>query len=523
METLKYRFNLDCNKIGIQRTLQGIQTGDVMARQCVISLTAGSTPVEFPTDDSVVAMMYVKTPSATEPSINACEVDQTAGTVTYDILESDIAEAGIVTMQVKVLAIKNGVQRVLVAPKFELEIEESDVSDSEAETSPSFSALEQAIAKAQEVYNSRLISVTVNEEHIIVVTYADGTTYESTGLIDTYRDLMDDTYGNFYTEITQAELFKTEAATSAQTAAGYRDEAETQANDSRLSAEDAHTYANISSAYATGYDLDGNLVPPPQPSYRNNAKFYADLSKEQVDDAEAWARGTRGGVPVEESDPAYHNNAKHYSDNAAAIVGSEFLSYEVAQDLTEAQQLTARTNIGAASSASVTALESAFQTDITALDEKVQEDISAVESKAQEASEKATEVDSRVTELEGTIPIVDQALNPYSENAIANKAVVDFTQLIIEKAQRNVTVATTAWHDDTTYTEYPYAAEIPYTGSTRITTYAEIVFSPSQVSSGIFAPVCESTMESIIIYASEIPSEDIVIPFVKVSAVGVWN
>lgn len=91
----------------------------------------------------------------------------------------------------------------------------------------------------------------------------------------------------------------------------------------------------------------------------------------------------------------------------------------------------------------------------------------------------------------------------------------------VEKAQQNVSVETTAWHDDTTYGDYPFAAEIPYTPSEGATTYAEIVFSPSQVSSGIFAPVCETTATAIIIYASEIPEEDIVIPFVKASVVEV--
>lgn len=32
-------------------------------------------------------------------------------------------------------------------------------------------------------------------------------------------------------------------------------------------------------------------------------------------DAEAWAIGTRGGVPVSSTDPAYHNNAKYYADS----------------------------------------------------------------------------------------------------------------------------------------------------------------------------------------------------------------
>lgn len=33
-------------------------------------------------------------------------------------------------------------------------------------------------------------------------------------------------------------------------------------------------------------------------------------------DAEAWAVGTRNGIPVDSSDPTYHNNAKYYAEQA---------------------------------------------------------------------------------------------------------------------------------------------------------------------------------------------------------------
>lgn len=39
------------------------------------------------------------------------------------------------------------------------------------------------------------------------------------------------------------------------------------------------------------------------------------LVEQYAEDAEAWAKGTRGGVPVSSSDPTYHNNAKYYGDN----------------------------------------------------------------------------------------------------------------------------------------------------------------------------------------------------------------
>lgn len=39
-----------------------------------------------------------------------------------------------------------------------------------------------------------------------------------------------------------------------------------------------------------------------------------------VEDAEAWAVGTRGGVPVSSGDEAYENNAKYYAENFVGMI-----------------------------------------------------------------------------------------------------------------------------------------------------------------------------------------------------------
>lgn len=41
----------------------------------------------------------------------------------------------------------------------------------------------------------------------------------------------------------------------------------------------------------------------------------AESIQDYTYDSEAWAVGTRGGVPVPSTDPAYHNNAKYYADS----------------------------------------------------------------------------------------------------------------------------------------------------------------------------------------------------------------
>ena len=65
-----------------------------------------------------------------------------------------------------------------------------------------------------------------------------------------------------------------------------------------------------------------------------------------VADAEAWAKGTRNGVPVAHNDPAYENNARYFKDQASAVVGGEFVSFGRAQALTPQQLAQAQQNIG---------------------------------------------------------------------------------------------------------------------------------------------------------------------------------
>jgi len=67
-------------------------------------------------------------------------------------------------------------------------------------------------------------------------------------------------------------------------------------------------------------------------------------------DSEAYAKGTRNGVPVENGDPAYHNNSKYYAEEAARVVpagGVGAVRYDVSQPLTETEKAQARENIGA--------------------------------------------------------------------------------------------------------------------------------------------------------------------------------
>ena len=44
-----------------------------------------------------------------------------------------------------------------------------------------------------------------------------------------------------------------------------------------------------------------------------------ELATEQMLEAEAWARGTKNGVDVDDTEPQYHNNSKYYSEQTDSI------------------------------------------------------------------------------------------------------------------------------------------------------------------------------------------------------------
>lgn len=75
----------------------------------------------------------------------------------------------------------------------------------------------------------------------------------------------------------------------------------------------------------------------------------------------------------------------------------------------------------------------------------------------------------------------------------------------------NKNVATSAWASDTTYTDFPYRASVACSGVTA-NHYVEVVFSPTDVMSGIFCPVTVSYSGGVYIYASETPSATVTLP-----------
>lgn len=87
-------------------------------------------------------------------------------------------------------------------------------------------------------------------------------------------------------------------------------------------------------AWAAG-TKDGVPVTSDDPQFENNAKFY---SEEASRNGEAWAIGQRDGEDVPDTDPAYHNNSKYYAQQSAGSASSaSFSAASAASDAAKAK------------------------------------------------------------------------------------------------------------------------------------------------------------------------------------------
>lgn len=190
MEQLTYRFSLDTHKNGVQRTLQGFETGDNISRKLIVSLVEGDNDFDLPLDN-VVAVMYVKRPSQSSPSVNACTID--GNTIVYEVAAADLQEAGIVDMQIKLIegTVESPI-RILISPRFSVEVWESLASDSVAEDTQTYTALEAALIKAQAVYDGRITSFSFDDSFILTVVYGydDQTQTQVTYETDIFLDAI---------------------------------------------------------------------------------------------------------------------------------------------------------------------------------------------------------------------------------------------------------------------------------------------------------------------------------------------
>jgi hypothetical protein len=146
-----------------------------MARTLELSLMASGDTIDLPLEQ-LVALIYVTTPNATEPSINECTIKD--NTIIYDVLP--IVEEGITEMQIKLIDTRvSGANGVLPTPKFAVEVTSSNTNDDSAIQTTTYTALENAIASAKSVYDERFLRIELDSNCMFRAYYADGTVYET--------------------------------------------------------------------------------------------------------------------------------------------------------------------------------------------------------------------------------------------------------------------------------------------------------------------------------------------------------
>ncbi len=150
----------------------------------------------------------------------------------------------------------------------------------------------------------------------------------TSGLVDTYQITYSDGYSDAFTVTNgkTAYQYAVDGGYSGTEADFYADLAnfEDWKDDAEQGASDAEAYAKGTRG--------GTAVGSSDPAYHNNAQYFAGQADTSAQasagsatsaagsalDSEAYGAGTRNGVPVSSSDPAYHNNAPYYAQQAAA-------------------------------------------------------------------------------------------------------------------------------------------------------------------------------------------------------------
>lgn len=376
MDRVRYRISLNTAKTGYQHYLQGAVKGESISREIVMSFTQDGRPFEFPTGHTIRAVLYIKYPGIDNPSVQACEIDYDHSSVIYLLTPNDVASAGILDVQLKIIDTRIPDPIVLIAPRFQIEVQDTNVvDDDEAEQTETYTALETALAQAQTAYNNRIVGTDTDSDGHIIFIYGDGHEEESDAAInamgtvgqeliaeaqakidsmetigagiitsaqaklDAMDDVRDEIVEAAQEKVDDASEYASSSATSASEAAasaieaaGYVDTVEASAQAAASSASDAETSAQASAASAS------------------EASGYVSDATEQSEMAEAWANGTINGSPIPSTHPAHNNNAKYWKDQAQQIAGGEDLVKYTQQSKTDAEKAQARSNIGAMAS-----------------------------------------------------------------------------------------------------------------------------------------------------------------------------
>lgn len=81
------------------------------------------------------------------------------------------------------------------------------------------------------------------------------------------------------------------------------------------------------------------IVGQGESAIRDTVILYEQQAKQYVDDAEAWARGTKDGVPVPSTAEQYHDNSKYWAQQAQQAAQSIGSSVQDAEDAAQAAEV----------------------------------------------------------------------------------------------------------------------------------------------------------------------------------------
>ena len=274
----------------------------------------------------------------------------------------------------------------------------------------------------------------------------------------------------------------------------YAKSASDSASAAATSAQNAQTAANTAVEKAT---LATNSASAAKVSEETAVQKASEASDDAIL-AKSYTSGGTGTRAGEDTD-----NAEYYARQAQAAAGGDFL---------------ART--GDASNTTVSFTEFEEKTEL-----KTGDTLSVLFGKIKKwfSSLKAIAFSGSYNDLDDKPSIPAEYELPIATNNIlggikigANLTIREDGTMDAEASSsslifENITVAATAWIEDTTYEEFGYKAEIPCTGVTA-DFFSDVTFDVTEAISGNYAPISLTGDGIVTIYAVEQPESTIIIP-----------
>lgn len=158
MNPIEYRIDLDCRRAESQVIITAKQ-GEASGRKITFSLKEGRLPYKVPS--GVTAVLRAKKPSGAV-LYNTCTVTED-GKVEYVITTQTVADVG--TLPCELQLSQDG--RVIFSPNFTLLVYRNLAIDNEVESSDEYTALQTALAKAENVSDGTTFTPHVSPDGIL--------------------------------------------------------------------------------------------------------------------------------------------------------------------------------------------------------------------------------------------------------------------------------------------------------------------------------------------------------------------